>query len=151
MREHRDVLMTKDNEAMFIRGFVMKSFASLIGRLGVLQRLPAVLVPGLPLLFLMGFRRAAVSMRRDVMHLGRPLMILVMRSVVVASRHAKDSRSGPTCYAPLRPTHEPGWNTPALAVHAISRPRCRPSHCAQQRCDGIAPQVHVVWRLLDVT
>jgi hypothetical protein len=55
--------------------------------LGVLQSLPGALMPGLVVLFLMGFRGAAMSVGGGIVHLGGPLMVLVMRSVVVTSRH----------------------------------------------------------------
>jgi hypothetical protein len=43
--------------------------------------------PGLVILFSLLFGRAAMGVRREVVHLRGALVILVMRSVVIAGRH----------------------------------------------------------------
>lgn len=47
------------------------------------------------MLFLPVFARGVVGMPSDVVQLGRPLMILVMRSVVISSRHISDTHDLP--------------------------------------------------------
>ena len=59
----------------------------LVSLLGVLQSPPGALLPGLVILFLMGFRGATMSVGGAIVQLGGPLMIFVMRSVVITSRH----------------------------------------------------------------
>jgi hypothetical protein len=87
MRQRRDVLVPKDREAVFIHSLPVRLFGILISLLGMLQSLPGALLPGLMILFLMGFRSTTVSVGGTIVQLSGPLMILVMRSVVIASRH----------------------------------------------------------------
>jgi hypothetical protein len=61
----------------------------MVSPLGVLKGLPGVLLPGLVILLLMGFRSATMGVGGAIVQLGSSLMILVMRSVVIASRHLK--------------------------------------------------------------
>jgi hypothetical protein len=59
----------------------------LVSQLGMLQSLPGELLSGLVILLLMRHRGRPMSVRGAVVQLGRALMILVMRSVVVTSGH----------------------------------------------------------------
>jgi hypothetical protein len=72
---------------MFIHSVPMRLLGLLVGLLGVFKRLPGELLPGLVILLVMGYRGAPVSVRRKVVQLSGALMILVMRSVVITSRH----------------------------------------------------------------
>jgi hypothetical protein len=49
-----------------------------ISILGVLKSLPGALLPGFVILFLMGFRRAAMRVGCTIVQLGGPLMIFVV-------------------------------------------------------------------------
>jgi hypothetical protein len=62
--------------AVFIDG--VRVLRMLVRPLGMLQRLPRALLPGLVILFLVGLRGATMSMRSGIVQLGRSLMILVM-------------------------------------------------------------------------
>ena len=85
--QRRDVLVPKDREAVFVYSGPVRFLGMLVSLLGVLQSLPGALLPGLMILFLMGFRSTTVSVGGTIVQLSGPLMILVMRSVVIASRH----------------------------------------------------------------
>jgi hypothetical protein len=80
-----DILMSKDGDAvartrMQVAGILMRL-------LGVLQGLAGVFMSRLVVLFVMGFRSIAMNVGGIVVQLRCPLMIFVVRSVVVASRH----------------------------------------------------------------
>ena len=87
MSPHRDVLVPKRGDAMFVYSVSVRLLGMLESLPGVLQSPPGELLPGLVVLFLMGFRSATVSVGGTIVQLSGPLMILVMRSVVVTSRH----------------------------------------------------------------
>jgi len=87
MSQPGDIVVPKDREAVFIQGALVHLFGMPISPLGVLQSFPGVLLPGLTILFLMGNRSAAMCVGGTIVQLGSPLMILVMRSVVITSRH----------------------------------------------------------------
>jgi hypothetical protein len=72
---------------MLIHSFPMRLLGMLVGRLGMLKSLPGKLLPGLVILLVMGYRGTAMRVGSDIVQLGGALMILVMRSVVVASGH----------------------------------------------------------------
>ncbi|MGA2196723.1 MAG: hypothetical protein ABSH40_15790 [Bryobacteraceae bacterium] len=78
MSQRCDVIMPKDREAVFIHGIPVRLLGMLVSLLGVFQSLPGALLPGLMILFLMGFRSAAVSMGGTIVQLGSLLMIFVM-------------------------------------------------------------------------
>jgi len=78
MSQGCDVIMPKDREAVFIHGIPVRLLGMLVSLLGVFQSLPGALLPGLMILFLMGFRSAAVSMGGTIVQLGSLLMIFVM-------------------------------------------------------------------------
>jgi hypothetical protein len=82
-----DVLVPKDREAVFIHSVAVRLLGMLVSLLGVFQSLPGTLLPGLMILLLMGFRSAAMGMGGAIVQLGGLLMIFVMGSVVIASRH----------------------------------------------------------------
>jgi hypothetical protein len=65
----------------------MRLLGVLVRYLGVLKSLPGALLPGLVILFLMGFRGTTMSVGGAIVQLGGALMIFVVRSVVIASRH----------------------------------------------------------------
>jgi len=78
MSQRCDVIMPKDREAVFSHGIPVRLLGMLVSLLGVFQSLPGALLPGLMILFLMGFRSAAVSMGGTIVQLGSLLMIFVM-------------------------------------------------------------------------
>jgi len=78
MSQGRDVLVPKDREAVFIHSAPVRLPGMLVSLLGVFKSLPGALLPGLMILFLMGFRGAAMSMGGAIVQLGGFLMIFVM-------------------------------------------------------------------------
>jgi len=58
-----------------------------VSLLGMLKSLPGALLPGLMILFLMGLRSATMRVGGTVVQLGGSLMIFVVGSVVITSRH----------------------------------------------------------------
>ena len=82
-----DVLVPEHRDAMFIQEALVRLPGMLVSLLGVLQSLPGALLPGFVILFLMGFGGATVGVRGKVVQLGGPLVVFVMRSVIVTSRH----------------------------------------------------------------
>ena len=89
MGQHRDVLVPKRGDAVFIHSGPVRLFGMLESLLGVLKSPPGELLPGLVVLFLVGFRSATMSVGGTIVQLSSSLMILVMRSVVISSRHLK--------------------------------------------------------------
>jgi len=87
MSQDCDLLVPEHGDAVFVQKAPMRLSGTLVSLLGVLQSLPAALLPGFMILFLVGFGGATVSVRGNVVQLGGPLMVLVMRSVVVTSGH----------------------------------------------------------------
>jgi hypothetical protein len=85
MSENRDVIVSKGHYSVSIERGRMQLHGGPVGLLGVLQRLPGVLVSGLMVLLLVRLRRVAMNVGGIVMQLGGPLMIFVVRSVVIAS------------------------------------------------------------------
>lgn len=81
--------MRKDRDAMFIHGVPVRLLGMLISILAVLKSLPGVLLPGLVILFLMGLRSATMRVGSAVVQLGSSLMVFVVRSVVITSRHLR--------------------------------------------------------------
>jgi hypothetical protein len=79
--------VSKGGDAVFIHRFPMRLLGMLVSFLGVLKSFPGELLPGLVILFFMGFRGATMSVGGTIVQLGGSLMILVVRSVVIASRH----------------------------------------------------------------
>ncbi len=87
MRQLGNLVVAKSRHAVFIHSLPMGLLGTSMSLLGVLKSLPGNLVPCTVILFLMGFSSAAMRVRRPVVQLGSSLMILVMRSVVITSRH----------------------------------------------------------------
>jgi hypothetical protein len=87
MSQRGDILVPKGGDAMFIHRGLMRLLGVLVRDLGVLKSLPGALLPGLVILLLMGFRGATMSVGGTIVQLGGTLMILIVRSVVIANRH----------------------------------------------------------------
>ena len=87
MSQRGDVLVPKGGDAVFIHRGPVRLLGMLVSFLGVLKSLPGALLPGLVILLFMGFRGAAMSVGGAIVQLGGALMIFVVRSVVIASRH----------------------------------------------------------------
>ena len=80
MSQRGDLLVPKGGDAVFIHSGPMRL-------LGVLVSFLRALLPGLVILLLMGLRGSAMSVGGTIVQLGGALMIFVVRSVVIASRH----------------------------------------------------------------
>jgi hypothetical protein len=91
MSQHRDLFMTKQSDAVFIHPFPSQQTRMLDGLLRMLQGLPAALMSRFVILFLVGFRRTSMGVGGTVMQLCSALMIFVVRSVIVTSRHLECS------------------------------------------------------------
>ena len=78
MSQRRDVLVPKDREAVFIHGVPVRLLGMLVSLLGVLKCPPGALLPGLMILFLVGFRSTAMRVGGAIVQLGSPLMVFVM-------------------------------------------------------------------------
>jgi len=87
MGQFGDFAVPKERDAVSIYRNSAHLLGVLVCMLGVLKRLPGELFPGLVVLFLMGLRGTAMSVGGTLVQLGSSLMILVMRSVVITSRH----------------------------------------------------------------
>lgn len=85
MRQLGNFVVPKGRDAVSIHSLGMGLLGTPVGLLGVLKSLPGSLVPRFVILFLMGFRGAAMRVGRAFVQLGSALMILVMRSVVITS------------------------------------------------------------------
>ncbi len=84
MSQHGDVLVPEGRDIVFIHSVPVRLPGMLVRLLGVLQSSPGELLPGFVFLFLMGFRGTTMSVGGAIVQLGSSLMILVMRSVVIA-------------------------------------------------------------------
>ena len=78
MSQYSDILVSKDREAVFIHSVPVGLLGMLVSLLGVLKCLPGALLPGLMILFLVGFRSTAMRVGGAIVQLGSALMILVM-------------------------------------------------------------------------
>ena len=87
MSQLGDVVVPKVRDSMFIHSAPVHLLRMLVSLLRVLQRYPRVFLPRLVILLLMGLRGATVRVGGTIMQLGSSLMILVMGSVVITSRH----------------------------------------------------------------
>jgi hypothetical protein len=87
MSQLHDVVVPEGWDAVLIHGALVHLLGMLVSLLGVFKSSPGALLPGLVILFLMGFRSASMCVRGAIVQLGSPLMILVIRSVVITSRH----------------------------------------------------------------
>jgi hypothetical protein len=77
-----NLFMTERSDAMDIRRVLVSVF-------GVLKSLPGMLRAGQVFLLLFMLFRCAMGVRGNVVEFRRPLMILIVRSVVIACRHSQ--------------------------------------------------------------
>src|ERR1035438_9393872 len=87
-----DIIVPEGGDAMPHRN----RLSMLMGHLGVLQRLPRVLLPRQVILLIVLFGNT-MHVRGLVVQFGGSLVVLVVRSVVIACRHFKESPSALTC------------------------------------------------------
>jgi hypothetical protein len=87
MRQPGDIGVPEGYDAVFIYGVAVHLRSMPVSLFGVFQSLPGNLLPGFVILLLMGFRRGTMRVGCAIVQLGSSLMILVMRSVVITSRH----------------------------------------------------------------
>jgi hypothetical protein len=85
MRQRRDFRVPKGRDAVPIHGLPVGLFGMQISQLRMFQRLSGTLLAGLAILFFMGLRGAPMSVGGVVVQLSGSLVILVVRSIVVAS------------------------------------------------------------------
>ena len=78
MSQYSDILVSKDREAVFIHSVPVGLLGMLVSLLGVLKCLPGALLPGLMILFLVGFRSTAMRVGGAIVQLGSSLMVFVM-------------------------------------------------------------------------
>jgi hypothetical protein len=87
MSQRSDVRVPKHRETVFIHGVSVRLLALLVSLLRMLKSPSGALMPGLVILLFMGLRGAAMRLGRNLVQLGGPPMILVVRSVVITSGH----------------------------------------------------------------
>jgi hypothetical protein len=87
MSQCGSLLMAKDRDAVLIHGHRAHLLGVFVSMLGMLESSPGKLLSGLVILLLMSFRSAPMSVGGTIVQLRGPLMILVVRSVVIASGH----------------------------------------------------------------
>jgi hypothetical protein len=87
MRQFGDLGMPKGRDAASIHSSLFDLSCMLICQLGMFKSLSGALLSRLVISFFMGFRSATMHVGGAVVQLGGSLMILVMRSVVMTSRH----------------------------------------------------------------
>src|SRR5208283_4086559 len=83
--QFRDFAVPKDRDVVFIHSVPVHPLGMLVSQLGVLKSLPGVFPSGLVTLLLVRIRGSAVSVGGTLVQFGSSLMILVVRSVVMAS------------------------------------------------------------------
>jgi len=76
----------KDRDAVFIHSVPVHPLGMLVSQ-GVLKSLPGVFPSDLVILLFVRIRGSAVSVGGTLVQFGSSLMILVVRSVVMTSRH----------------------------------------------------------------
>src|ERR1017187_6625881 len=89
MGQPSDIVVPEGRDAVLIDMFLVHLVAMLVSQFGMFKSLPGLLLPGLVVLFLMGFRGATMRVGRTIVQIGSSLMVLVMRSVFITSRHLK--------------------------------------------------------------
>jgi hypothetical protein len=87
MSQNCCILVPEDRDAVFIHGVPVHLPGMLVSLLGILKSPLGQFLSGLMVLFLTGFRCAAMSVGGDIVQFGGPLMVLVMGSVVVTCGH----------------------------------------------------------------
>jgi len=70
--------MPEGRDAMSIHSVPVRLLGMLVSLLGMFKSLPGVLLPGLVILFLMGFRGSTMGVGGTIVQLSGSLMILVM-------------------------------------------------------------------------
>src|ERR1035438_5110307 len=137
-----DIIVPEGGDAMPHRN----RLSMLMSLLGVLQRLPRVLLPS-QVILLSVLLSNTMHMRGLVVQLGRALVVLVMRSIVIACRHFRESPSALTCCGlpaqvckrgPSIPAPAPGANVPLR--HSLFR-------YVRRRYDARVPPVRAARRL----
>jgi hypothetical protein len=89
MSESRDFIVPECGRAMAHGGMPGHGrFRMPMGLAGLFQGLPRMLVPGQVLLLAVLLLRDAMGVRGDIVQFGGALVIFVMRSVVITSRHS---------------------------------------------------------------
>jgi len=78
MSQNCDVFVPKYRNAVFIHRVPVRPPGLLVSLSGVLKGLPRVLLPGLVILFLMGFGSHTMSVSGAVVQLSGAWMVLVM-------------------------------------------------------------------------
>jgi hypothetical protein len=89
MSQDCGILVRKHRDAVFVHSVPLRQPGMLVSLLGILKSPPGQLLSGLMVLFLMGFRGAAMSVGGAIVQFGGPLMVLVMGSVFVTFGHLK--------------------------------------------------------------
>src|ERR1017187_7900246 len=137
-----DVFVPEGGDAMPHRNCL----SMLMSLLGVLQRLPRVLLPGQVILLsvLLGNTMHVGGL---VVQFGGPLVVLVVRSVVIARRHFKESPSALTCCGRLVQVCKRDPNTPAPVPRASVPLRHSLFRYARRQYGGRAPPVRAARRL----
>ena len=87
MSEDFDIRVPKDRDTVFIHGVPVRLRGILVSLLGILKSTSGQLLSGLMVLFPVSFRRTAMGVGGAIVQLGGALMVFVVRSVVIASRH----------------------------------------------------------------
>jgi hypothetical protein len=82
-----NVGVPKNRDAVFVYGGPVRPRGMLVSPFRVFQSLPGELLAGLVILLFMSFRGATMCVGRIIVQLGSSLMIFVMRSVIITSRH----------------------------------------------------------------
>jgi hypothetical protein len=78
MRQRGDVLVSEVPNAVLVHSVPVRLLGMPVSLLGMLKSPPGQLLPGLMVLFLMGFRRSAMSVGGTIVQLSGALMIFVM-------------------------------------------------------------------------
>jgi len=89
MGQPSDIVVPEGRDAVLIDMCPGHLRCVLVSPFGMFQSLPGLLLAGLVILFLMGLRRTTMRVGGAVVQIGSSLMVLVMRSVLVTSRHLK--------------------------------------------------------------
>src|ERR1035441_10190533 len=117
----------------------------LMSLLGVLQRLPPLRLPRQVILLIVLFGNT-MHVRGLVVQFGGSLVVLVVRSVVIARRHFKESPSGLTCCGLRVQAGKRDPNTPAPVPRASVPLRHSLFRYARRQYDARAPPVRAARR-----
>src|ERR1039457_276409 len=136
-----DIFMSEGGDAMPHRNCLRM----LMSLLGVLQCLPRVLLPRQVILLSVLFGNA-MHVRGLVVQFGGQLVVFVVRSVVIACRHFKDSPSALTCCGRPGQACKRDPNTPAPVPRASVPLRHSLFRCVRRPYDARAPLVRAARR-----